>query len=189
MAGGEVARDQKQADQEGRTIVCIDEAGFYLLPSVIRTYAPGETPVLDAPLAWDHLSVIGAMTPDGKLFHQVYDHAISKVEVVRFLRHLLRHLDGKLTVIWDGLPAHGSHLLKEFLAAGAAQRLHLVQLPGYAPDLNPVEWLWNHLKRVQLGNVCCAHLTHLRQELRKAVDRVRHRTTLITRFFHQPGYL
>ena len=112
------------------------------MPALIRTYAPqGQTPVLKAPLAWDHLSVIAAVTPDGKLFHQVYEHAISKVEVVRFLRHLLRHLDGPLTVIWDGLPAHRSRLVKDFLAAGAAQRLRLVQLPGYAPDLNPVEWL------------------------------------------------
>ncbi len=59
------------------------------------------------------------------MFHQVYDHAITKVEVVRFLRHLLRHLDGPITVIWDGLPAHRSHLVKAFLAQGAAPRLRL----------------------------------------------------------------
>jgi transposase len=160
------------------------------LPALIRTYAPqGETPLLAAPLKWEHLSVIGAVTPEGKLLHQVYEHAISKVEVVAFLRHLLRHLDGKLTVIWDGLPAHRSQLVKQFLNEGAAQRLQLVQLPGYAPDLNPVEWLWNHLKRVQLGNVCCAHLAQLRHELRQAVERVRHRTGLITSFFRQPAYL
>ncbi len=78
---------------------------------------------------------------------------------------------------------------RAFLAQGAAQRLHQAQLPGYVPYLNPVEWLWNQLKRVQLGNGCCAQLSHLRDELRKAIERVRHRTDLITQFFHQPGYL
>ena len=185
-----MAHPQKKAAREGRTLVFIDESGFYLLPSVVYTYAPqGKTPLLNAPLKWEHLSVIGAITPAGKVFHQVYTHAISQVEVVRFLRHLLRQITGKLLVIWDGLPAHRSHLVKQFLAQGAAQRLHLVQLPAYAPDLNPVEGLWNHLKRVQLGNLCCTHLSQLRQELRKAVERIRHRTTLIAHLFHQPGYL
>jgi hypothetical protein len=124
------------------------------------------------------------------LFHQVYEHAISKVEVVRFLRHLLHQLEGKLTVIWDGLPAHRSRLIKEFLAQGAAQRLNLVQLqPTRRTSIPSSGYGIIHLKRVQLGNVCCTHLAHLRCELRKAVERVRLRTTLITRFFHQPGYL
>lgn len=185
-----MAGAQKKAAQEGRTLVFIDESGFYLLPALLYTYAPrGETPVLKVPLKWEHLSVIGAITPQGKLFHQVYDHAISKVEVVHFLRHLLRQIEGQLLVIWDGLPAHRSHLVKQFLAEGAAQRLHLVQLPSYAPELNPVEWLWNHLKRVQLGNLGCPDLDELRQALRKAVERVRHRTALISSFFQQPGYL
>jgi putative transposase len=50
-------------------------------------------------LAWDHLSVIGAITPAGQVFHQVYEHATSRVEGVRFLRHLLRHLDGKQELV------------------------------------------------------------------------------------------
>jgi hypothetical protein len=48
--------------------VFVDEAGFYLLPAVVRTYAPrGQTPILRVPLSWDHLSAIGAITPDSKL--------------------------------------------------------------------------------------------------------------------------
>lgn len=85
---------------------------------------------MDAPLAWAHLAVIGAIRPDGKLFQQVYEHAISNVAVVRCWRHLLRHLNGKLTGIWDGVPAHRRQLVKDFLVEGAAERLHLVQLPG-----------------------------------------------------------
>ncbi len=50
---------------------------------------------------------------------------------------------------------------KTFGSSGAAKRLHLEQLPGYAPDLNPDEGIWNYLKRVELGNVCCRDLQHL----------------------------
>jgi hypothetical protein len=61
---------------------------------------------------------------------------------VRFLRHLLRHILGKLLVIWDGAPIHRCQAVKDFLAQGAAHRLHLEPLPGYAPDVNPDEGLF-----------------------------------------------
>jgi hypothetical protein len=61
-------------------------------------------------------------------------------DVVRFLQHLLRHLPGQLLVIWDGASIHRAQPVKDFLAAGAAARLQLVVLPGYAPELNPTEW-------------------------------------------------
>jgi hypothetical protein len=57
--------------------------------------------------------------------------------VVRFLRHLLRHLPGPLLVVWDGSPIHRARAVKAFLATGAAGRLHLEQLPADAPELNP----------------------------------------------------
>jgi hypothetical protein len=71
----------KKAAQAGRTLIFIDESDFYLLPSLLDTYAQrGATPVLKVPLKWEHLSVIGAITRQGQLVHQVYAHAISKVE-------------------------------------------------------------------------------------------------------------
>lgn len=162
----------------------VDEAGFYLLPAIVRSYAPiGETPVLRVPLTWDHLSVISAVTPAGDLYLMMQEHAFKGPAIVRFLKHLLRHLPGKLLVIWDGLPAHHGTAVREFLAQGGAQRLHLERLPGYAPDLNPDEGIWAYLKRVELRNVCCRDLTHLRHELRKAVARLRHKTGVIQACF------
>ena len=81
--------------------------------------------------------------------------------VVAFLRQLLRQVRGKLLVIWDGAPIHRCRPVKDFLAADAAARLQLVPLPGYAPDLNPGEGVWNHLKRVELQNRCCQDLDEL----------------------------
>jgi hypothetical protein len=65
-----VARAQKRALKEGRTIVFADQSGFYLLPMVVCTYAPvGRTPILKENLTRDHLSsAMSAITLDGKLY-------------------------------------------------------------------------------------------------------------------------
>ncbi len=190
MAGRNLARPSSKAAEEARTILFVDEAGFYLLPFVARTYAPvGQTPVLRAPLSHDHLSVISALTPDGRLFTHVQEAAFRGPAIVAFLRQLLRQVRGKLLVIWDGAPIHRCQLVKEFLAAGAAQRIHLEQLPAYAPELNPDEGVWNLLKRVELRNRCCHDLDELRWELGLAIRRLRRRTDRLLACFHHAGPL
>jgi len=183
-----VARAQKKAAAEHRTIVWIDQSGFYLLPMAVRTWAPrGQTSVLRVKLTRDHLSAISGITPDGRLCMQIQDQAYDSEGVVRFLRLLLRKLKGKLLVIWDGAPIHRGQAVKAFLRRKAAKRLQLVQLPGYAPELNPDEGIWNYLKRVELKNVCCRDLTHLATELRKAKDRLRHKPEIIRSCVRQCG--
>jgi transposase len=161
-----LACSQKKAEEEERTIIWVDEAGFYLLPLAVRTWAPrGETPVLRVPLTRDHLSAISGIPLDGRLFLQVRSVSSNAAAVVGFLRVLLRKIKGSILLIWDGSPLHRGHEIKDFLKRGAAKRLHLEQLPGYAPDLDPDEGIWNSLKRVELGHVCCANLEHLSTEL------------------------
>lgn len=170
----------KKAQQEGRTIIFVDEAGFYLLPMLVRTYAPiGQTPTLRVPLTRDHLSAIGGITSDGRLFMQMQEYAYRAEHVVAFLRLLLRKIPGKLVVVWDGSPIHRANAVEAFLAAGAAKRLHLERLPGYAPELNPQEGIWNLLKRRELKNRCCSNLSLLRGELIRAKERLRHRKEIL----------
>jgi transposase len=186
---GALAGLGKKAIDEGRTIIWGDQSGFYLLPMAVRTWAPwGRTPVLHVPLTRDHLAAIGGLTPDGRLFLQTQDHAYRSPDVVRFLRVLLRKIRGKLLVIWDGAPIHRGQPIKDFLARGAAKRLHLEQLPGYAPDLNPAEGIWNYLKRVELGNCCCPNLPTLALMLRRAKERLRHKRAVIQACITQAGY-
>ncbi len=116
------------------------------------------------------------------------DRAFHGPDIVRFLKHLLRHIPGRLLVIWDGAPIHRAQPVKEFLAQGGAARLHLEHFPGYAPDLNPDEGIWNYLKRVELANVCCSSLTHLRRELQLAIARLRYRRGVIQACARQCGY-
>jgi len=171
--------------------VFVDEAGFYLLPMLVRTYAPvGHTPILRVPLTRDHLSAIGGITPQGRIFMQTQERAYRAEDVVAFLRLLLRKIPGKLLVIWDGASIHRAKIIKEFLAAGAAKRLHLERLPGYAPDLNPQEGVWNLLKRRELKNLCCQHLSEVREALVRAKERLRHRREILQScFLHALGAL
>lgn len=182
-----MARVEKKAKREKRTIVFVDETALYLLAAAVYTWAPkGQTPLLKYPL-WEHISVISAMTPDGKLYTMMQDKAFRGPDIVRFLKHLLRHISGALLLIWDGLPAHRSQPVKTFLKEGAAKRLHLAQLPGYAPDLNPDEGVWNYLKNVEMRNLCCHNLAELRHECRKAIARLRHKADVIKSFVNQAG--
>jgi transposase len=102
---------------------------------------------------------------------------------VAFLEHMLREVAGRMVIIWDGAPIHRSHVIQAFLANGAAQQLHVERLPAYAPERNPGEGLWGDLKGVELRNVCCFDLPHLRRALRDAVKRVRRKTRGIEGFF------
>jgi len=179
-----------KAQSERRTIVWVDEAGFYLLPGLVRTYAPrGQTPVLWVPCTRDHLSVISGLTHEGRLLLQVRERAFRGPEVVQFLQHLLRQIPGKVLVIWDGAPIHRAQPVKDFLAQGAAARLQLAQLPGYAPDLNPDEGIWHYLKHVELRNLCCADLAELRLELALAVKRLRHKRPVLRGCVAECGYI
>jgi transposase len=130
---------------------------------------------------------MSAISPEGKLYFQSQDRAMDSSDVVAFLEHLLREVPGRMVLIWDGAPMHRSHVIRELLAKGAAQRLHLERLPAYAPELNPGEGLWQQLKGVERRNVCGFNIPHLRREVHDAVKRVRRRPRLIKSFFRGAG--
>lgn len=163
----------------------MDESGFYPLPAVVRTYAPrGQTPVLREWCTREHLSMIAAVSAEGRFHGQVRERAFDAVAVTEFLRHLLRQAPGKLLVIWDGAPIHRSRIVKAFLQAEANDRLELEPLPGYAPDLNPLDCgVWHWLKNVALANVCAADLAGLKAELRAATARLRRKPSIIKASF------
>ncbi len=161
----------------------------------MKTWAPrgaarrGWLPTLHVPLTRDHLSVISALTEDLRLLSRTWTGAINGNRLVEFLQHSLRQVPGKVLVIWDGAPIHRCQAVKQFLGGGAAKRMKLLALPGYAPDLNPDEGVWRWLKRVALGNVCCETLEQLRYELRLAFARLRQRKDVLAACIRRPGYI
>lgn len=176
----------KKARQERRTLVLEDESGFYLLPGLVRTYAPaGETPVIREKATRDHLSVMGGMTPQGKVYTLVRQEAFNGLHCIEFLKHLLVVAGQRLLVAWDGSPIHRRVAVREFAAASKG-RIWLEAMPGYAPDLNPWdEGGWHHLKNVQMRNMACRDLEELHEQFHLAVDRLRKRPRLVQAFFAQ----
>ena len=140
------------------------------------------------PCTRDHLSGIRGLTHTGRLLVQKRRQPFRGPALVGFRQHLLRHLPGKLLVIWDGAPIHRAQPVKDFLSQGAATRLQLEQLPGYAPDLNPDEGIWHYLKHVELRNLCGADLDELGIELDLAVRRLRRKAHVLRGCLTQCGY-
>ena len=114
--------------------------------------------------------------------------AFKGVDVVHVLQHLVGHLDGTLLSIWDGAPIHRDKAVTAYLAAGAARQLWLEPLPAYAPDWNPDEGVWNHLKHVEVRNVSCHDQDELRHELRMVIARLGRTSDVIRGFIKHYGY-
>ena len=168
----------------------VDEASWYLLPMSVRTFAPvGQTPILRVKLTHDHLSAISAVSSAGDLYFALQAQSYDSTTVIQFLEQLLAEMVGNLLISWDGAPIHRSKAVQAFLAEGAAKRLHLEQLPGYAPDLNPDEGVWNWLKRVALKNQCFPNLSSLERAVLQAMDALRSRRDVLFGSIRQCGYV
>jgi transposase len=180
---------KRRARRERRALVFVDESGFYLLPGVVRTYGPkGVTPVLQEWQTRDHLSVMAGVTPAGKLYTLVRQESLTNADSVVFLEHLLRQTGKRLLVIWDGSPIHRWKEVREFLSGPGSKKVHVEALPGYAPDLSPLDQgVWHHLKEVEMGNLTCLDLEQLHLELHLAVGRLRQKPHLIKSFFAAAG--
>ena len=117
-----------------------DESGVSLLPSVRATWAPrGCTPVLRHRFNWKRLSLAGALAyePDGSDAHLVFElrpGAYNDELLIEFLSELNELEQRPVLLIWDGLPAHRSHRMSDWIAS---QRhwLSVEPLPGYASEV------------------------------------------------------
>jgi transposase len=143
---------KKNAARLAAHLVFIDESGFLLIPSVRKTWSPvGQTPILHHRYRHDRISAISGIAVSPKRFNcslycQLYEDNIQGEEVAVFLRHLLRQIPGHLIVLLDNGKTHRCDSILELLTR--TTRLHLEPFPPYAPELNPDEGVWNHLKNI-----------------------------------------
>ena len=91
---------------------------------------------------------MGGVTTEGQVYSLVRPTSLNGLHSIEFLIHLGRLVGDRLLAIWDGPPIHRRAEVQAFVAE-AGGKIHLEPLPPYAPDLNPVEWLWKHLKKVE----------------------------------------
>ena len=93
-------------------------------------------------------------------------------------------LGGKVLIVWDGLPVHRSRAVWEFVRQQHG-RIWLEFLPAYAPELNPTEYIWGHLKQHELANFCPKDLGELGVAAIRALKRMRRRPRLVMAFWQQ----
>jgi len=139
--------------------------------------------VLQFHFNWKTLSAIAGITW-WSFYFRLFPGSIKAPQVVEFLKHLLRHIPRKLLVIWDGLPSHRSLMVRDFVAEQNG-RLQLERLPAYAPELNPVEYIWGYWKQHELPNFCPKDYSELSYHARAALRRMRRRPTLVQSFWKQ----
>lgn len=193
VGGGAVAGNKKNARRRKAWIIFQDESGVSERPPVRRTWAPkGETPVLVHAFNWKKLSICAALGYrwDGqrcRLWFQTKPGSYNDESLIGFLGDLKKHLRGqKAILIWDGLPAHKSREMKQYLESQRSW-LQVEMLPGYSPDLNPVEDLWGNVKGQELANRCVDGLGEAEAALRNGMERVR-QSKLPFSFLHHAGF-
>ncbi len=136
------------------------------------------------------ISAALAYRSDGRrarLYFQMRAGSYDAEALIGFLKHLKRHLRrNKVLLVWDGLPAHKSRIMSAYLMS---QRhwLAVQRLPGYAPDLNPVEALWGNLKGQELANLCAENLGQAASAMSTGMARVRQAKHLPFAFLQHAG--
>jgi putative transposase len=188
-----VAADKKSARRQRAHLVLIDESGFLMSPLVRRTLAPrGKPPILKTTgKRHEKVSVTAALTISPRrrrlgLYWRSFPRSyVNAQRAADFLRYLLRRLRGKVIVVWDGGPMHKGEPIREVLRD--FPRLSLERLPPYAPDLNPVEYLWGYLKYGKLPNFLADDVLHLDAVVNHAIRRTRESSDRLKGFFEAAG--
>ena len=185
----EFPRIVREAFRRRAHIVFLDESGFQLNPSVRRTLAPrGQTPVLETWDRRDRISAISCLTLSrvrarpGLYFELLpVNRTVHAQEVVEFLRGLRRQLRGPLTVIWD---RHKIHSKAQAVQAYLAKHPEIVveDLPAYAPQLNPDEWVWGWTKYGRLANLAAWDADELWDWVIEALVELKFRPDLLNAF-------
>jgi len=160
----------RDSNARGGTLAFIDEAGYSMIPTLKKQWAPrGQTPIVRHRNRWHRkVSVIGALTvgPDrgrcGLSLRWHPDSHVDQAKAVTFLEALVQQHGPTLDVVWDNLASHRGKAVREFLIAHPGVRLH--PLPPYAPDLNPIEGVWSLTKYHRLANHAIDDLDTLHAE-------------------------
>jgi transposase len=167
-------------------VLFLDETGLMLQPLVRRTWAPeGQTPVMYCWDRRDRLSVIAGLSLSAHrrhigLYFAIHDHNVTAEQTEAFLRQVQRSLGRELIVVMDRWSVHR----KATKAIIGDRRFWFEWLPPYAPDLNPVEHVWNHTKYADLANLVPDDALDLEIELRRSIHHTGRQHGLLRSFFH-----
>jgi DDE superfamily endonuclease len=193
-----MAAGKKLAAERGAWICFEDEAGHTLRPPKARTWAlRGRTPVIPVSgKGSGRISVAGLFCVHPgqrtRLLYRIKIHrprkgerrSFAETDYAALLDAAHQYLNAPIVLIWDNLNTHISTAMRKLIAG--RDWLHVIQLPAYAPDLNPTEGVWSHIKR-SLGNLAATNVDHLAAIVRTRLKRIQYRPDLLTGFLKQTG--
>ncbi|MET7831256.1 IS630 family transposase [Micromonospora sediminicola] len=198
MAAGGVAGGKTVAAQRDAWVCFEDEAGQTLRPPKARTWGRrGETPQIPVSgKGSGRVSIAGlACYKPGRrprLIYRTITHRGRKNErrsfgerdYISLLDAAHQQLRGPIVLVWDNLNTHISAAMRQMIAA--RDWLTVIRLPAYAPDLNPTEQVWSHLKR-SIGNLAVRGVDHLLAIIRNRLKRIQYRPDLLDGFLTHTG--
>jgi transposase len=177
----------RRAQVEGAEILFWDESGFRADTVHGKTWGlRGHTPVVQRPGQRQSVSAASAVSAKGGFWFCTYTGALNGELFVALLKQLMRGRKKPVHLIVDGLPAHNKAVVREYVAR-LAGRLTLHFLPGYAPDLNPDELVWSHVKRTGTARRPLLKGERLRERIEHELRALKQDLHLIRSFFRTPS--
>ena len=174
---------KKRAKKLGAKIFFLDEAGFQSDPPLGRTYGlKGQTPVVVTSGQRQSINVISAVNARGEFWAATYTGKLNAEAFVAFLGNFMKGRSGKIFLIVDGHPAHKANLVTDYVATLEGQ-LELHPLPAYAPDLNPDEFVWSHMKNNGVSKKPLKKNESLRDRVEEDLNQIKGNRKLVRSFF------
>jgi transposase len=174
---------KKRAKRLGAKIFFLDEAGFQSDPPLGRTYGlKGHTPIVATSGQRQSLNVISAVNGRGEFWAASYTGKLDAEAFIAFLQNFIDSQPGKLFLVVDGHPVHKANLVKAYLK-GLQGRLELHFLPPYAPDLNPDEFVWSHMKTNGVSKKPLKKNESLRDRVEEDLNKIKGNPSLVRSFF------
>jgi transposase len=178
---------KKRAKRRGADIFFLDEAGIRSDAPLQRTWgAKGQTPIVPTSGQRQAVNAISAVNPRGAFWYEVYTGRLNATTFITFLRQFMRTRRRPVLLVVDGHPSHRAKCVVKYIQSlGGKLELHF--LPGYAPDLNPDEFVWNHLRQHGTSKKPLRHNESLRNRVEHDLAAIKENKPLVRAFFHAPS--
>ena len=177
----------RQAKASGGEVYFWDESGFRADSVHGRTWGKqGQTPVVERPGQRQSISAASAVNARGGFWYCTYQGGLNAEAFVSLLRRMMRRRSKPVHLVLDGLPAHKTTLVKDYVASTKGM-LTLHFLPGYAPELNPDEMVWSHMKRTGVARTPLRRGEKLQAKIEAQLSAIKRMPQLIRSFFNAPS--
>ena len=177
----------RHAKEQGAEVFFWDESGFRADTVHGKTWGVrGQTPVVQRPGQRQSISAASAVNAKGGFWFCIYPGGLNAELFIELLKKMMHNRKKSVHLVLDSLPAHKKANVREYVASTKG-RLSLHFLPGYAPDLNPDELVWSHVKRTGTARRPLQKGEILRERIEEQLAKIKAMPNLVRSFFRAPS--